>query len=93
MPSPFCVCPIRVFLYMTAQRVPIQLVGPLWTGALVGHAARLQPAVDARLTHLKPPSRFGLAATTSNKIHHPLPQIGGASHARMIAQIHLDHYQ
>ena len=43
MPSPFCLRPIRVFLYMTAQRVPIQLVGPLWTGSLVGHAARLQP--------------------------------------------------
>lgn len=75
MPSPFCLRPIRVFLYMMAQRVPIQLVGPLGTRALVGHAARLQPTVHARLTHLIPPSRFGLAATTSNKLHHPLTQI------------------
>ena len=75
MPSPFCLRPIRMFLYMTAQRVPIQLVRPLWTGAFVGHAARLQPAVHARLAHLIPPSRFGLAATTANKLHHPLAQI------------------
>ena len=42
MPSPFCLYPIRVVIYMTAQRTPIQLVGPPWTGSLVGHAADCQ---------------------------------------------------
>jgi hypothetical protein len=46
-----------VVLYMTAQRTPIQLVGPLWTGSLIGHATRLQPAVDARLTERAPEIR------------------------------------
>jgi hypothetical protein len=36
---------------------------------------KLSNEPEPPLTHLKPPSRFGLAATTSNKIHHPLAQI------------------
>ena len=44
--------------------------GPARAGPLVGQAARLEPAVHARLTDLEPPSRFGLAASTANKLHH-----------------------
>jgi hypothetical protein len=40
MPSPFCLRPIRGVLYMTAQYTPIQLIGPLWTGALIGQATK-----------------------------------------------------
>lgn len=42
MPSPFCLRPIRGGLYMTAQYTPIQLIGPLWTGSLIGHARDCQ---------------------------------------------------
>lgn len=44
-------------------------------GTLVGQAARREPAVHARLTNLEPPSRFGLAASTANKLHNPLAPI------------------
>ena len=60
---------------MTAQCFPIQFVGPSWAGALVRHTAGLEPAVDAGLAHLEPPSRLGLAATAPYKIHYPLAQI------------------
>ncbi|HRI39062.1 MAG TPA: hypothetical protein PLO50_10925 [Nitrospira sp.] len=65
--------PIRMSLYMTAQRVPIQLVGTARAWAFVGDAARPELAGDAGLADLEPPSRFGFASTTLNKIHHPLP--------------------
>ncbi len=68
--------PIRMSLHMTAQRVPIQLVGTARAWACVGHAARPEPAVDAGLADLEPTSRFGFASTALNKIHHPLPQVG-----------------
>ncbi len=61
--------------HMTAQGFPIQFVGPLWAGALIRHAAGLEPAVDAGLAHLESPSRLGLAATAPDKLHHPLTQL------------------
>jgi hypothetical protein len=75
MPRPFRLCPIGMSLHMTAQLLPIQLMGTARAWALVGDAARLEPAVHAGLTHLKPSSRFGLAATVAHKIHHPLSQV------------------
>jgi len=76
MPRPLRLCPIRMDFHMTEQGVPIQFVGPLWAGALVRQAARLEPAIHARLAHPELPSRLGLAATAPDKIHHPLAQIG-----------------
>ena len=75
MPRPFCLGPIRMRCDMLAQRVPIQFTRPLRAGTLVADATGLEPAIDARLTHLEPPSRFGLATPTAPKIHHPLTQI------------------
>jgi len=66
---------IRMDVHMTAQRVPIQFARPLWAGTLVRDPAGLEPPIDAGLTDLESPSRFGLAATTTHKIHHPLTQI------------------
>ncbi|MDC8449342.1 MAG: hypothetical protein LV473_13415 [Nitrospira sp.] len=60
---------------MTAQLLPIQLVGTARAWALVGYAARLEPPVHAGFTHLESPSRFGLAATAAHKIHHSLTQV------------------
>ncbi len=76
MPCPLRLGLIRMDVHMTAQRVPIQVAGPLWAGTLVRHLAGLEPPVDAGLADLESPSRLGLAATTANKIHHPLTQIG-----------------
>ncbi len=75
MPRPFRLCPIGMSLHMTAHLLPIQLVGTARTGALVGYAARLEPPVHTGLTHLEPPSRFGLAAAAAHTIHHPLTQV------------------
>ena len=75
MPRPLRLCPIGMGFHMTAQLLPIQLVGTARAWALVGQAARLQPAVHAGLTHLEPLSRFGLATTVAHKIHHPLTQV------------------
>ncbi len=75
MPRPFCLGAIRVFRYMTAQVLPIQLARTARAWTFVGDAARLEPAVHAGLTHLEPPSRFGLTATASDKIDDPLAQI------------------
>lgn len=72
MPRPLRLCPIGMGFDMTAHLLPIQLVGTAMAWALVDHAARLEPAVHAGLTHRKPPSRVGLAATAAHKIHHPL---------------------
>jgi hypothetical protein len=75
MSRPLRLCPIGMGFHMTAQGFPIQFVGSSWAGALVRHAPGLEPAVDAGLAHLEPPSRLGLAATAPDKIHHPLTQI------------------
>jgi|CXWL01.1.fsa_nt_gi hypothetical protein len=75
MPCSLRLCPIGMSLHMTAQLLPIQLVRTARAWALVGDAARREPAVHAGLTHLEPPSRFGLAATATHKIHHPLTQV------------------
>ena len=76
MPRPLRLGPIRLDFHMTEQGFPIQCVGPVWAGALVRQAARLAPAIHARLAHPESPSRLGLAATAPDKIHHPLAQIG-----------------
>ena len=75
MPRPLRLCPIRMDFHMTAQGFPIEFVGPLWAGALVRQAPRLEPAIHTRLPHPESPSRLGLAATIPDKIHHPLTQI------------------
>ncbi|MFO0779435.1 MAG: hypothetical protein U0223_17745 [Nitrospira sp.] len=75
MPRPLRLCPIGMDFHMTAQGIPLQLVGPLWARTLVRHAPGLEPAVDAGLTDLEPPSRLGFAATAPDKTHHPLTQI------------------
>ena len=75
MSRPLRLCPIRMDFHMTAQGFPLQFVGPLWAGALVPHAAGLEPPVDAGLAHLESPSRLDLAATAPDKIHHSLAQI------------------
>ncbi len=75
MPRPFRLCAIGMSRHMTAQLLPIQLARTARAWALVGDTARLEPAVDARRTHLKPPRRFGLAASTANTRHDPLAQI------------------
>ncbi len=75
MSGPFRLGLIRMDVHMTAQRVPIQFAGPSGAGALIRHTAGLEPPVDAGLAYLESPSRLSLAATTSNKIHHPLTQI------------------
>lgn len=75
MPGPFCLRHIVVSFNVTAQLFPIQLVGAVGAGTPVRHTARPEPAVDAGLTHLEPPSRFCLAPPTPYKIHHPLSQI------------------
>ncbi len=73
--GPFRLGLIRMDVHMTAQHFPIQFARPLWAGTLVRDTAGLEPPVDAGLADLESPSRRGLAATTSNKIHHPLTQI------------------
>jgi hypothetical protein len=75
MSRPFRLGPIGMDFHMTAQCFPIQFAGSLWAGALVCHTAELEPAVDAGLAHLEPPSCLGLAATAPYKIHDPLAQI------------------
>ena len=75
MPRPLRLCPIWMDVHMTAQGFPIQFMGPLWAGALIRQAARLEPAVHAGLTDLESPSCFGLAAPAAHTIHHPLTQI------------------
>jgi len=75
MPRPLRLCPIGMGFHMAAQLLPIQLVGTARAWALVGHAARLEPAVHAGLPHREPPRRFGLAAAVAYKIHHPLTQV------------------
>ena len=75
MSRPLRLCLIGVHVDMTAQVFPIQLVGTVWPRALIGHAVGLEPAVDAGLTDLEPPSRLGFAPTTPDKIHYPLAQI------------------
>lgn len=75
MPRPFCLRPIGMFLDMTAQRVPIQRAGPARARTLVRQAARLEPAIHTRLPDLEPPSRFGLAASSADKLDNPLAQI------------------
>ena len=75
MPRPFRLSLIGLCFHMPTSLLPIQLVGPARAGTLVHQAARLEPAVHARLTDLEPPSRFGLAASTTNKLHDPLAQI------------------
>jgi hypothetical protein len=75
MSRPFRLCPIGMGFHVTAQCFPIQFMGPLWTGTLVRHAAGLEPAIDAGLTDLEPPSRLGLAAPAPYKIHYPLAHI------------------
>jgi len=75
MPCSLRLCPIGMDFHMTAQGVPIQFVGSLWAGALVGEAAGLELAVDAGFAHREPPSRLGFASTIAHKIHHPLTQV------------------
>ena len=75
MSGPFRLGLIWMDIHMTAQRVPIQFAGALWAGALIRHTAGLEPTVDAGFAYFESPSRLGLAAITSNKIHHPLTQI------------------
>ncbi len=75
MPCPLRLCPIGMGFHMTAQLFPIQLVGTARAWTRVADAPGLEPPVHAGLTHLEPPSRFGLATTTAHKIHHPLTQI------------------
>lgn len=75
MSRPFRLCPIRMGFHMPTQGFPIQLARPLWAGAFVCHTAGLEPAIHAGLTDLEPPSRFGRAASTTNKLHDPLAQI------------------
>lgn len=75
VPRPFSLGLIRMDVDMTTEVLPIQLVGTARAGTLVGQAPWLEPAVHAGLPYLKPPSRFGLAATTTHKIHHPLTQV------------------
>ena len=79
---------IRLDVHMTAQRVPIQLAGPLRAGTLICHPAGLEPPVDAGLAYLESPSRHSLAATTSNKIHHSLTQILMSIAGPMLTNIH-----
>jgi hypothetical protein len=75
MSGPFRLGLIRMNVHMATQRAPIQLAGPLWAGAFVRYPTGLEPAIHTRLTDLEPPSRLGLATTTSNNIHHPLTHI------------------
>lgn len=75
LPCPFRLSLIGLCLHMPTQRLPIQLAGQAKAGTLVRQAARLEPVVHARLTDLEPLSRFGLAASTANKLHDPLAQI------------------
>lgn len=75
MPRPLRLCPIEMGVHMTAQLFPIQLVETARAWTLVADATGLKPPVHAGLTHLEPPSRFGLATTTVHKIHHPLTQV------------------
>jgi len=81
MPRPFRLGAIRIRRHITAQLLPIRLARTTRAWALVGDAVRLEPAVHAGLPHLEPPSRFGLAATPTHTIHHPLTQVDCASHA------------
>lgn len=75
MPRPFRLCAIGMSGHMTVQVLPIQLARTARAWTFVDDAARLEPAVYAGLTHLEPPRRFGVAATTPYKIHYLLTQI------------------
>lgn len=75
MPRPFRLSAINMDLHMAAHLFPIQLARPARAGTLVDPAARFEPAVHARRINLEPPSRFGPAASTANKLHNPLSQI------------------
>ena len=81
MPRPFRLCSIGMSRHMTGQLLPIHIERTARIWALLSDATRLEPAVHAGLTHLEPPSRFGLSATATHKIHHPLTQVDRASHA------------
>lgn len=75
MSSRFRLCHILMHGDMTPQGFPIQFVSGFEPRALVHQPTGFEPPIDARLTHLEPPSGLCLAATTSDKIHHPLAHI------------------
>ena len=71
VPRVFFLGPIRLLPHVLPQRLPIQAAGMPGSWALVGQPVRgIQPVIDTGPGHLKPASRFGLAATPPYKIEY-----------------------